>query len=412
MKIFLIIIIVFSSVMANAQATSSDVWINEFHYDGTTAFAQSDTGEFVELVMKTTIAQNSTELAKYSIVLYSAGANDLVPLTVGKGLPYNVSSPLYTLAETVYPLSSFQQCASGTTGFTMLSKSMSILQDIPTAIALVYNNAQVVQLLSYEKAFKIASGSNAGAAAGLTSTLLLNNLSLPVGETASSQANHAVALVGTGNKYSEFTWDDNVLRTSSPCAVNSGQTLVGTVLAVRFLEINAVAKNNNIVIQWKVNDEVDVDKYEIEILGNNSFVKAGTSQKNTSNAGNYNYTINNVLEGLYRVRIKTIDVNGRFSFSNERIVKVGSRINSASVYPNPTKGNVAILRLVPTQQAKYTIAIYDSKGTEILRKYISGLQANQINMIPLNIAQLTAGSYNVVVSSGNEKYQTNLTKVE
>ncbi len=410
MKIFLVLLALTGSTIIKAQ-TANDVWINEFHYDGITTYGQSDVNEFIELVIKSDIAGNPAELAKYSLVLYTPGGPDITILSSGRGLPYNVASPLYTQAETVYPLSGFQSCFSGTVGFTMLSKNVSILQDIPTAMAIIYDNVTVVQLLSYEKSFKISSTPAAGAAAGQTSTLILTSLGLPAAEVALSQTNHSIALTGAGNMYSQFTWDDGVTRTATPCAVNGGQTLVGGTLPVQWLEFKAQAVLNDINLQWKVGAELNTDKYEVELsaIASNDYRKVTTVQKDLTKQGEYSHSILQVADGIYKIRIKSIDADGRSSYSIVRNVAIGkAKFNGVSIYPNPTAGTSVMMQLIPGQKDGYTVSVTDMTGRLINKYILNGLQANHVNMVPLQLKNMQAGNYVVEINNGNERFTVSL----
>jgi hypothetical protein len=167
MKVFLIIIGLLTTIVTSAQPSTSDVWINEFHYDHLTTRGEGDSVEYVEIVIRKSIANNPDELSKYKLILYTSGALDAAGLMNGKnGLPYNVSSSWYNEQETVHMLSAYQQCPIANSDFTFLYKKLPILQDVPAGFALVYENT-VVQLLSYEKSFKIASAERGGSAAAV-----------------------------------------------------------------------------------------------------------------------------------------------------------------------------------------------------------------------------------------------------
>lgn len=217
-----------------AQVTDAHVWVNEFRYDNQSSFRQDDQDDFIELIVSNQLLNDPIELAKVELVLYTSGGYDLdidnsLP---GKGLPYSKHSILYTDAETFHNLAvedtdgieGFQRCSEAGKNYTVLTKHFTALQDIPTAFALIYDN-QVVQLISYEKAFKIENHADAGAAMGMSTTLIINDLGLVASQNALTLDNHSIQLLGTGASYGEFDWNDEAANNQSLCSENAGQTI-------------------------------------------------------------------------------------------------------------------------------------------------------------------------------------------
>lgn len=408
MKKFLVIVGLLFVINSNAQTTTSDVWINEFHYDARTLYGQPDASEFVELAIKNSIVTNASELAKYKIVLYTSGAYDNVAYNTGKGLPYNVSSSWYSDAETNHALSSFQQCPVAGTGFTLLYKTLPILQDVPAAIALVYNTT-VIQLLSYEKSFKIAQGNfGGGVAAGMTTSLILKQNMFPAMETANQRENHSISLIGTGTSYNSFTWeDDSVLVTATPCAANTNTFSTQSFavpLPVRWLSVNARGAKESINVQWQVATEEGVLNYTIEAaLENNSYKEMALVPYSRSNNGNYNNTIFNLAAGTYKIRIKSRLQSGEVEYSETRIVKLtNGSVQFASVYPNPVRNGVANLQIIPASTQAYTIQVSDINGKLISSKSTL-LQANTINSIQVPISKIK-GMYQLKIIGKNDQH--------
>ncbi len=401
MKLILVLLAFTSTILVKAQ-TTSDIWINEFHYDGLTTYGQSDQNEFVELVIKSSITVDAVEFAKYSLVLYTVGSLDNSILTPGRGLPYNTASPLYTLAETVYPLNGFQSCPSGAAGFTMLSQSMAILQDLPAAMAIVYNNTTIVQLLSYEKSFKIAPSPSGGAAAGLTTTLIVTATLEPADETALSTTSHAVSLTGTGNTYSQFAWDDNLSRTATPCAVNNGQTLLSGVLPLNLISFDAIKQGTKAKLSWVTSAELNLRNFEIErSVDGVSFVSIGrvnTMGGNFQQA--YSFMDNATLKGKNYYRLKMIDTDDKFNYSKIRALNF-DRISDFVITPNPAQSMITLQFNEVMNNA--TIRISNQQGQIVKQLKMTGSDKTEIN-----VSELAAGVYVVEITSGTFRQVDNL----
>lgn len=170
-----------------ALPISTDVWINEFHYDN----QGTDIGEFIEIS-----GVAGTNLTGYTIVLYN-GAN---------GLQYNVSNLSGVLTDD-----------TGTGyGFEVVNFSGSIIQNgAPDGIALVDNSGIVLQFISYEGSFTASNGAASGLTTTVISTSQTGDILDPIGAS--------LQLLGTGNSYADFTWFRTQMSTSG--SVNTGQTI-------------------------------------------------------------------------------------------------------------------------------------------------------------------------------------------
>ena len=409
MKIILALGFMAVVTLVKAQPTTSDAWINEFHYDGTTQYGQQDMNEFLEIAIKTTIATDPLELAKYKVILYTSGAYDAAAWTTGKGLPYNVSSLWYSQQETEHPLSSFTACPVSSTQFTLLSKPMPTLQDVPAAFALVYENS-VIQLLSYEEAFKIATTQQGGGPASGMTTELINNMGgMPAMETATTPNQHSVSLVGTGTSYNSFTWDDGVLVMATPCAPNNNTITTqnfSSPLPVRWLAFSAIGARENIIANWRVATETGVSNYVVEVAKTDGSFKTEVSKAYDRNAnGSYEAIIPNLKPGVYTVRIKSRMITGDVEYSETKVVRLmDMRTDFVSVFPNPVRGANASLTIVPVEKDRYTIELVDANGKRISSLVTPELPANTLHKTTVPI-KVPAGIYQLKVT-GKRQVQT------
>lgn len=162
---------------------ATNVFINEFHYDND----GTDTGEAIEIA-----GTAGTDLTGWDLILYNGN----------NGAAYNTTPLNGTIAD--------QQNGFGT--ISVSYPANGIQNGSPDGIALVDNNNNVVQFLSYEGAFTAVDGS----ALGLTST------NISVSESASTPVGSSLQLNGSGSTYEDFTWSSSV--DDSFGAVNAGQT--------------------------------------------------------------------------------------------------------------------------------------------------------------------------------------------
>lgn len=157
------------------------------------------------------------------------------------------------------------------------------------------------------------------------------------------------------------------------------------VLPVDLKSFTASKKENNVLLNWSVANEVNLAGYEIEksLDGRNfesiKYIKA-------TNIATYSFIDINVNTSAY-YRLKMIDNNGKYSYSKTIVVTSRNDI-TANLYPNPAKNGVVLNNLIGINN----ISIVNSLGQVVMQK--SNVSASTIN---IDISTLANGFYNVLV---------------
>lgn len=163
---------------------TSTVFLNEIHYDN----ASTDVGEFIEVA-----GPAGTDLTGWTVELYNGG----------NGQRYDTDALPTTIPDI--------GCEYGFV--TVNYASNGIQNGAPDGVALIDDEGNVVQFLSYEGTFT-ASNSTAN---GLTST------DIGVLEAGSDPIGYSLQMSGTGATYGDFTWNNPMTATAG--AINTGQIL-------------------------------------------------------------------------------------------------------------------------------------------------------------------------------------------
>ena len=170
-------------------ALSSDVFINEFHYDNTS----TDEGEFVEVVVGPGFTGSLADLRLY---LYNGSDGTTYPV------------------NTFYGLDTFTLGSTTASGHRILYRMIAGIQNgNPDGFALS-NGSQPLQFISYGGSFAAANGP----AQGMTSTDV--GFTQP---TSTPVNTNAIRLIGNGNSRADFTWTKTAIA-HSPGEINSGQS--------------------------------------------------------------------------------------------------------------------------------------------------------------------------------------------
>ncbi|HPI38784.1 MAG TPA: T9SS type A sorting domain-containing protein, partial [Ignavibacteriaceae bacterium] len=127
-------------------------------------------------------------------------------------------------------------------------------------------------------------------------------------------------------------------------------------IPVELTGFNCNAEGNNILIEWSTATETNNRGFEIErsIVTSSEFeiwnkIVFVQGSGTTTEANNYSYTDKNLSAGKYRYRLKQIDYDGSFNYSN--IVEVDVVIPGEFIlyqnYPNPFNPVTLIKYVIP-----------------------------------------------------------------
>ncbi|HEY5405832.1 MAG TPA: alpha-amylase family glycosyl hydrolase [Ginsengibacter sp.] len=164
------------------------------------------------------------------------------------------------------------------------------------------------------------------------------------------------------------------------------------VLPVTLVSFTGKNSGNTNVISWKVDNENDLNYYELQQSIDGQKFSPLTQIKATGN-GNYSYAddISSAASLVYYYRLKMADKDGNFKYSPVVKINIHGKGKFASVNPNPFKQKleVSIESLVPD---KATLIINDIDGRQ-LYKQIKNVTAGT-NVIEINEAgRFSKGTY-------------------
>ncbi len=160
--------------------------------------------------------------------------------------------------------------------------------------------------------------------------------------------------------------------------------VVPALVPVTFTAIRATKKECSIKVDFNIENEINVAKYEVEISADlNNFEKIGLLQ--ATNASSYTYTFN--VPAKYQVptclvRIKAIDIDGKFQYSEIRKLSAVCNLKSTvSLYPNPVPRNISTVTIEKNNgffNGKYIISLFDFTGKQILQKELTLINTARI----------------------------------
>ena len=169
------------------------------------------------------------------------------------------------------------------------------------------------------------------------------------------------------------------------------------VLPLNF--VSFTAKTNGLaqkhtLLNWTTEQEVNTDKFEIERSEDNHFEKIGTvTAHHTSGTAYYSFTDTQPLHGISFYRIKQIDKDGKYTYSETKSIK--NDHFPFSIYPNPAADRITIQ--VPKSLEGGKIIIYNHTGQKVYRK------ENIVSSENVDISKLPTGFYLIEAINHQQK---------
>jgi len=180
-------------------------------------------------------------------------------------------------------------------------------------------------------------------------------------------------------------------------------------LPVEFLSFVGKQIGSNIRLEWATATEIDNEKFEIEHhTGEGEFTKIGLVPGNgdSDEVIEYRYVHNNPALGANFYRLKQIDFDGDFDYSD--IIRVWFEQAGDfdfEVFPNPASENMSV-RFGKNIPASSVVEVLSLSGQSMMRQTL-GSDGDEIN---LNVGNLSKGLYILQVNTGNEVFKSRIIK--
>ena len=215
--------------------------------------------------------------------------------------------------------------------------------------------------------------------------------------------NNSVIGFTTGTTYTDATavngqnYSYAIQAVSEYGALSAATTATG-VLPVTGIELKATLESQSIAIKWSTRSEHNTAYFEVERSSDGSFFNKIAQVKangNTQTKSNYLFNDTQVISGNMYYRIKAVDTDGSYSFSNIDIVNALS-VEALVIYPTITDGLLNIKYPVAGLNTK--LEVYSISGVKMLSQK---LQPGS-TQTSLEVGNLLAGTYIIVYPNGSK----------
>ena len=224
-------------------------------------------------------------------------------------------------------------------------------------------------------------------------------------------ANITANFLRTNHTGSFFLDDENPSNNTASIAYQ-----VVEVLPVTFTSLTTIRSLCNIKVDFKTENEVNVDRFEIEVSNDGiSYKKEGTIPAQKADHYKFIFDASNMAAKNLFVRIKSVDIDGQYQYST--VSKVNGNCteseNNILLFPNPAPTNISyfILRNESGSfNGTYFVSISDISGRILTKKKMILVNQTQFRFEHLS---LPAGSYIVQLISekGDQVYSSKWQKL-
>jgi len=177
--------------------------------------------------------------------------------------------------------------------------------------------------------------------------------------------------------------------------VDNVKVIGSNVIPVELVSFAASVNDRNVTLNWSTATELNNSGFQIERSNGSEYQVVGfvAGHGTTTETKNYSYSDQNVNAGNYTYRLKQVDFNGTFEYSNVIEVEVlgVKEFALGQNYPNPFNPSTTI-NFSLAVDSKVSLKIFDVLGQEVAT-LLNGQMAAGSQKVSFDASSLNSGVY-------------------
>jgi Secretion system C-terminal sorting domain len=352
------------------------------------------------------------------VTTYFTGTNFLISgngsLTVNA--PLSLTNSTFTFKDSSSIKTSYEVDLTGSV-IKLNDKSSMVSTGASTTPIKLMNSSQII----------IGNGSSTSTASFLVSgpsLMIYDNSSVVVGNNNNVYNNWSGYMTApgtgsTGSAQTSWSTNNNTLNCGShypnkcanpsvygPATLSSGGTTGANTLPVILVGFTAMLNSDrSVALSWNTEMEVNSSHFDIERSADGTVWNTiGTVEAvgNSSTETTYSYTDASPLTGTNYYRLKMVDLDNSYGYTNITVVRM-TVVSNISFFPNPARDFVNI-SLGETAGSDVTIRLINQSGQVLQEKRVQGGNGT---IVSLPLQQYAAGLYILSVSQSDGSRQSN-----
>ena len=211
-------------------------------------------------------------------------------------------------------------------------------------------------------------------------TNLDNRLTGPGGNlnlttTEKNELHAFMKTLGSFSLYTDKKWSD-------PFDASGNLIILNGVLPVELAYFNAFEEDGDVLLEWETYEEINNDGFEIMYSMDAQKWNALDFVLGENEPTTYDYLHGQPGVGSHYYRLKQVDFDGRFTFSDIQVVRIEQNEPNLTVYPNPTQDYLTI----NTSDDFDTAILYNVNGHVIKEAPLS-------QSVSMDLTDLPRGTY-------------------
>ena len=179
---------------------------------------------------------------------------------------------------------------------------------------------------------------------------------------------------------------------------------IASALPVELVSFNAVVDKNKVHLNWKTATELNNYGFEIQRSKDKvNFITVGfkKGKGTTTNETSYSYIDNSINDGIYFYRLKQIDLDGSFHYSDVIEISVNltpAHFSLSQNYPNPFNPSTKIT-YGTAERTFVSLKVFDVLGNVVTTLVNKEQDAGSYNVV-FNAENLSSGIYFFQLKAG------------
>jgi hypothetical protein len=207
-----------------------------------------------------------------------------------------------------------------------------------------------------------------------------------------------INIADSSNNGTSAVTDPNNNGNPTEVGENIPTPYIFNVIPIDFISVNAsLISRSSSVVKWIVATPIlNAAKFNVEFsTDGRSWTTLGQVNITNVHQGNYTFPHQSIPTGYLYYRIKEIDMNGAFTYSNIVLLNNKPGDTNFVIFPNPANQYINIS--APINAGKTIIEMYDAIGRRVF------LQAMTSSTMEINTARFSEGTYIVKILNNNSQ---------